>query len=111
MSAQSVQESKFSGAYRRPESSPSSSRKRGLCPDEPLTIFVWNGSLEGLSETHSIPRKIDEGHRFLPAGTLSHQREASLASCYVRAGCAGCAGWLIEFPRNSRRSGIIPSDY
>ncbi len=33
---------------------------------------------------------------------LSRQREASLASCYVRA-CCGCAGWLIVFPRNSRR--------
>jgi len=36
------------------------------CPDEPSTIFVWSGSLEGLSETRSIPPKIDYGHRFLP---------------------------------------------
>src|SRR5437667_12543282 len=44
------------------------------CPDEPLTIFVWNGSLEGLSETRSITARLTKGNGFLPT-ELSLVRE------------------------------------
>src|SRR5438093_5498689 len=82
---------------------PTFPRVWGPCPDEPLTIFVWSGTFEGLSETRSNPRKIDYGHRFLPEDLSTVSAKPRWHRTTYEQDARVCAGWLIEFPPNSRR--------